>query len=142
MELTGAYRTIAGELGVRLIRVGDAFHRVDTDPQWGYKPDLQFDPKTAVEPKVPDQTHSLHVGWRWLKTPTTGKVALSMDGHHANDNGCYLAGCVWFEFLFGESAIGNKFIPQGMSAETAAYLQKVAHEVGRESAGKQVPSAN
>jgi len=140
-ELTRAYHTIAGELGVRVIPVGDAFHRADTDSQWAYKPDLQFDPKEAVNPSLPDQTHSLHAGWRWGKSKTTGEISLSMDGHHANDTGCYLAGCVWFEFLFGESVVGNKFAPKGMSAETAAYLQKVAHEACIESAGKQVPAA-
>ncbi len=135
-ELTRAYRTIAGELGIRVIPTGDAFHRADMDPQWGYKPDLQFDPKKAVNPSVPDQAHSLHTGWRWSTNKTTGKISLSMDGHHANDNGCYLAGCVWFEFLFGDSVVGNKFAPKGMSAETVAYLQKTAHEAVGESAGR------
>ena len=41
--LTAAYRTIAAELGTRLIPVGDAFHRSDTDPTWGYRPATRFD---------------------------------------------------------------------------------------------------
>jgi hypothetical protein len=121
-----------------LIPVGDAFHRADTDSQWGYKPDARFDPKTAIEPALPEQGHSLHAGWRWLKNNKTGKATLSLDGHHANENGCYLAGCVWFEFLFGESVVGNKFTPKGMSAETAAFLQKVAHDTVSASPGRGV----
>lgn len=139
-ELSRAYRTIAGELGIRVIPVGDAFFRADTDPQWGYKADPNFDPKSATQPNLPVQEHSLHVGWRWIKDAKTGVTKLSIDGHHANENGCYLAGCVWLEFLFGESAVGNKFLPKGMTAETAAYLQKVAHETVRESA-KAVPAS-
>lgn len=126
-DLARSYRTIGGELGIRVIPVGDAFHRADTDPHWAFKPDLSFNPKTAVCPALPDQSHSLHAGWRWTKDKA-GKNSLAMDGHHANDNGCYLAGCVWFEFLFGDSVVGNKFVPKGMNAETAAYLQKVGHE--------------
>src|SRR5262249_27624094 len=65
--LTHAYETIAAELGARPIPVGDAFHRADTDPLWGYEPDTKFDFKTAQRPALPDQTHSLHVGWQWAK---------------------------------------------------------------------------
>lgn len=136
--LTHSYRTIAGELGIRVIPTGDAFYRADTDSLWGYKPDAGFDRKTAVAPALPEQGHSLHAGWRWIQSKTTGKVSMNLDGHHANDNGCYLAGCVWFEFLFGESVVGNKFTPKGMNAETAAYLQKTAHEAVGASAGRGV----
>ena len=46
---------------------------------------------------------------------------------HANTKGEYLQGCVWLEFFFGTSAVGNSFVPKGMTAGEAAVLQKVAH---------------
>src|SRR5262249_22594364 len=110
--LTAAYRTIAGELGTRLIPVGDAFHRADTDPTWGYRPDTKFDFKDARRPALPDQAHSLHVGWQWTR-PASGTPPLRMDGHHANGAGQYLGACVFYEVLLGESVVGHAFVPQG-----------------------------
>lgn len=121
--LRDAYAAVAKELGIRRIPVGDAFHLADSDPKWGFKPDASFDPKKAVAPALPDQTHSLHVGWRW--NAKDGKLA--MDGHHANSAGEYLGACVWFEVLFQESVVGNTFVPKDLSPEDAAYLRDVAH---------------
>jgi hypothetical protein len=122
--LSAAYRTIARELGVRLIPVGDAFYAADTDPRWGYRPDPRFDVKTARHPALPDQTHSLHVGWRW----ETDRSALKMDGHHAGPAGEYLGGLVFYEFLYGRSAVGNTFRPSGVDEEYARFLQDTAHK--------------
>ena len=88
---------------MKLIPVGDAFHLADSDSQRGFKPDAAFDRTSAVAPALPDQTHSLHVGWRWSKDKA-GKESLAMDGHHSNAAGEYLGACVWFEILFKESA--------------------------------------
>ena len=125
-SLSAAYSTIAKELGVRRIPVGDAFHLADSDPAWGYKPDASFEPLKAAAPALPDQTHSLHAGWRW-STGKDGKQTLGMDGHHANTAGEYLGACVWYEVLFKESAVGNAFVPKGLAPEDAKYLQDVAH---------------
>lgn len=122
--LSDAYRTIAKELGVRRIPVGDAFYAADTDPKWGYRPDAKFDAKSATHPAMPDQTHSLHVGWRWA----ADKSALTMDGHHAGPAGEYLGGLVFYEFLYGRSAVGNTFRPTGVDAEYARFLQDTAHK--------------
>lgn len=126
--LAHAYRTVAVELAARLIPVGDAFYRADHDPQWGYRPDTRFDPKTAHAPTLPDQTHSLHVGWRWL-TQKDGGPKLAMDGHHANVAGEYLGACVFYEVLFGDSVVGNSFVPAGVAPAYARFLQETAHEV-------------
>ena len=122
--LSAAYRTVARELGVRLIPVGDAFYAADADPRWGYRPDPTFDVKTATHPALPDQTHSLHVGWRWA----ADKSALAMDGHHAGPAGEYLGGLVFYEFLYGRSAVGNTFRPAGVDADYARFLQDTAHK--------------
>ena len=50
----------------------------------------------------------------------------SKDRFHANDNGCYLAACVWFKELFGKSPKKIKYIPEEISKKTARYLRRVA----------------
>ncbi|MGC4006288.1 MAG: hypothetical protein QM811_25480 [Pirellulales bacterium] len=70
--LHAAYGAIAKDLAIRTIPVGTAFITVDEDPTWAYKPDASFDAKTAVAPALPDQTHSLHMGWSW-KSPAAPK---------------------------------------------------------------------
>jgi hypothetical protein len=125
--LGNAYRTIAKELGVAIIPSGDAMYLADTDAKWGFQGvDAKFDPKAAKNPALPAQTHSLHVGWNWKKKD--GKTTLGMDGHHANMAGEYLGACVFYEVLFGESAVGNSFVPKGLDAEYAKFLQETAHK--------------
>jgi len=123
--LTAAYRKLANDFGVGIIPVGDAFYLADTDERWGYRPDATFDPKTAAPGKLPDQSHSLHVGWRWTKNDA-GEPKLSMDGHHASVAGQYLAACVFYEALFDRRGVGNKFVPPGLDPEYARFLQEVA----------------
>jgi hypothetical protein len=124
--LRHAYAATADALKVRLLPVGDAFHLADTDPEWGYKPDASFDPKTANKSELPDQTHSLHVGWQWKKQKD-GSTKLQMDGHHANMAGEYLGACVWYEVLFKDSVVGNIFVPKGLDRTYAKFLQETAH---------------
>ena len=127
--LTAAYDRLASEFEAKIIPVGDAFFQADIDANWGFKPDSKpFDAKTAKQPDLPLQTHSLHVGWAWKKSKDGKKTILSMDGHHANLAGEYLGACVWYEVLFGESPVGLSFIPKGLEAEHAAFLQKTAHQ--------------
>ena len=125
--LRAAYDKIAAEFGARIIPTGDAFHLADTDPSWAYQTDTTFNPKAAKQPELPNQTHSLHVGWRWAKPKNGGKIALGMDGHHASMAGEYLGACVWYEVLFGESAVGNTFMPKGLDPTDARFLQETAH---------------
>lgn len=121
-----AYGTIARELGLGLIPVGEAFFLAGEDPEWGFKHIGPFDFKEARPPSLPEQAHSLHVGWQW-KALKDGTRAIRMDGHHANTAGEYLGGCVWFEVLFGESAVGNPFVPSGLDPSYARFLQETAH---------------
>lgn len=124
--LRAAYDKLAAEFNARIIPTGDAFHLADTDPAWAYKTDTSFDPKAARQPALPDQTHSIHVGWQWKKQKD-GKTTLTMDGHHASMLGEYLGACVWYEVLFGESPVGNTFSPKGLDPKDAAFLQETAH---------------
>jgi len=122
--------TIAEKLAIDILPSGDAMYLADTDPKWGYKPDLAFDLKSAKYPNLPGQTHSLHRGryWRWQKD---GSKKMRMDGHHASSAGEYLVACVWFEILYGENIINNSYVPQGMDKKYAAFLRKTAHDVAQ-----------
>ena len=124
--LSQAYRAIAAEMKVRLIPVGDAFMAADADAKWGFRLPADFDPKTAQPPLLPNQSHSLHVGYAWGKN-SAGKATLNMDGHHASSAGRYLGACVWYEVLFQTSCVGNAFVPAGMDAEYARFLRETAH---------------
>ena len=112
---------------MKLIPVGDAFHAANRNPKWGYKvPAKPFDSKKAKQGELPDQTHSLNVGWAWKKQPD-GSMNLGMDGHHASAAGEYLGACVWYEVLFGKSVEGISFVPKGLDAGYARFLQSTAH---------------
>ncbi len=124
--LSAAYAKLAQDLGAQELPVGDAFHLADTDPKWGYQTPAAFDPKSLKAPELPNQKHSLHIGWRWKKG-TDGKTTLGMDGHHANLAGEYLGACVWYEVLFGQSAVGSSYVPAGLDKGHARFLQETAH---------------
>jgi hypothetical protein len=125
--LTKAYDTIAGELGVRIIPSGDAFHMADSDPEWGFKPDPNFDPKKIEFPTPVNERHSLNMGHYWNNSKD-GKHSIGYDGHHASIAGEYLGACCFYETLYGESVVGNKFVPKGITPEDAKYLQETAHK--------------
>ena len=130
--LSGAYAATAKELGLRRLPVGDAFHLANHDAQWGFHPQPKpFDSSHAKPGELPDQTHSLNVGWQW-KEPKTGRPAVSMDGHHASMAGEYLGACVWYEVLFGKTVENNGFVPKGLNAEDAKFLRGIAHRAVHE----------
>lgn len=133
--LSKAYAAIATELGAKRLPVGDAMYMADTDANWGFQPGPSFDPKSLKRPALPNQKHSLHVGWNWKKGKD-GKITLGMDGHHANLAGEYLGACVWYEVLFGESPIGNAYVPKGLAADYARFLQETAHRAVTQAAPK------
>jgi hypothetical protein len=122
-KLRNAYETTAAELGCRVLPVGDAFENARRDSAWGgIFPDPKFDRKSAKAPALPNQTHSLHSGYKWAGQ------SLKYDGHHANTAGEYLGGAVWYEFMFGHSVVGNSFVPPGMNKDDVAMLQRIAHQ--------------
>ncbi len=118
-HVRAAYHTIADELDLAVIPVGDAFRVITTDPTWAYKKDTAFNFATAVSPALPDQTNSLHVGYRWSKNK------LDFDANHANRAGCYLGSLVWYQTLFGGDVKKVQFKPDEVSDKMAAQFKKV-----------------
>lgn len=131
-RLCKAYDALSRETGFRQIPSGDAMEAARQDPEWGpFIPDPDFDPATAKYPELPQHDkRALNNGWYgWRQDKKTGKWVLSRDCIHANREGKYLLGCVWFEFFFDKSVVGNSFLPSGMSPDDAAILQRIAHRV-------------
>ncbi|TWT59285.1 DUF4886 domain-containing protein [Allorhodopirellula solitaria] len=128
--LSKAYRTITADLSAQRIPVGDAFWLADNDPDFGYRASPNFDAGSFVSTDLPAQPHSLHVGYRWKNRD--GEPQLGMDGHHANLAGEYLGACVWFECLYGESPVGNGFVPEKLDVDYAAHLQEIAHQAAQQ----------
>ena len=126
-QVRAAYHQFAKDLDLGILPSGDAMYLADTDPKWGYRPDSEFDFKSAEYPALPMQPHSLHTGWHWKKADD-GTRSLKIDGHHANRSGQYLLGCVWFEVLFDQSVVDNTFVPDGLDADYAKFLRDVAHK--------------
>lgn len=124
-----AYWQLAERLHARVIPVGDAFWRVNSDPQWAYRADSSFDAKTAVHPALPSQRFSLHVGYRW-----SAQQKLGLDANHANVAGEYLGALVWYGFLFEESPERLAYVPPGVDPALAAHLRRVAWQVVQETA--------
>ena len=58
------------------------------------------------------------MGWSWTKNQAGGLV-LTEDSHHASAAGRYLGALVFYESLYGESAVGCTFRPEGVSADRA-----------------------
>ncbi|MBD2755181.1 DUF4886 domain-containing protein [Spirosoma validum] len=119
-NLKGAYHTVADELSIPVIPNGDAFWRINSSGKWAYHAANNFDARQAKSPTLPDQTHSLHVGYRW------DKDKLTFDSHHANAAGCYLGGLVWYSFLFGESPVKLTYRPEEVDEDFARQLRKTA----------------
>lgn len=122
-----AYHAIAKELNIDILPSGDAMYMADIDSKWGYKPDATFDKKTAVEPKLPDQSRSLHSGFSWRKQKD-GSRKLQMDGHHANKSGEYLIGAVWYEVLYDQDVSKNPMVLKDMNTDYAQFLKDTAHK--------------
>lgn len=119
-----AYHTVACELGIKIMPVGDAFWKINTNKKWAFKTDLKYDYSNPVYPNLPNQTNSLHRGYYWDKSKK-----LVFDSHHANEAGCFLGSLVWYAFLFSESPEKLKFAPQEVAPDFAFYLKKVAKSV-------------
>lgn len=127
-QVRAANHATASTYGLDILPSGDAMYLADTDSRMGFQPDPTFDRKAAQPKKLPDQAHSLHVGFAWRSKKNQRDVLeLKYDGHHANRNGEYLIGCVWFECFFGDSVVPNTHVPRSMAPDYAAFLRRTAH---------------
>lgn len=115
-----AYHLLAKRINARILPVGDAFQIVAEERKYGFKPDHSFNYEHPTAPNLPDQTHSINIGYYW------NKKDLVFDPNHANDAGKYLGGLIWYGILFNDSVKNIRFKPENVSEEFAQYLRKVA----------------
>ena len=118
-----AYHLLAKRINAPILPVGDAFQIVANDRKYGFKPDLSFNYEHPTAPSLPDQTHSINVGYYW------NKKELVFDPNHANDAGKYLGGLIWYGMLFNDPVKHIKFKPENVSEEFAKYLRTVAAKI-------------
>lgn len=126
-KISTASEKISGNLGIRVIPTGEAFWKVDSHKKWGYKKDENYNFKNPTYPLLPNQDYSLHVGYNWGKA----ELPIKFDSHHASVAGCYLAGLVWYSFLFNESPANLQFTPSEVSAPFGKFLKVVANSTLR-----------
>jgi hypothetical protein len=119
-----AYHQIAKALKIKIIPVGDAFWQITTNPNTAYKPDAGFDFANPQYPALPDQTYSLHAGYRW-----DNNKKFAFDSNHANEAGCFLGGLVWYAFLFKESPVKLQFRPEKVDETFDRELKRTAAKV-------------
>jgi hypothetical protein len=116
-----AYHAVAAELALPLIPTGDAFWQIDSDPQWAYRPDPNFNFAAPQFPELPDQSHSLHAGYYWSQDRQ-----FSLDFKHTSNAGAYLGSLMWHAFLFGADPEQVSFVPPAVPTDFAAHLRAVA----------------
>jgi len=104
-RLSKAYRDFCTENEFRMIPAGDAFQAARRSKKWG-KPVFPKRKGGAIK-------RSLHAD----------------DAFHANANGNYLLGCVWFDFFFGVDARKIPFVPAEVAPADAKVLREIAHAV-------------
>ncbi|NLB69569.1 MAG: DUF4886 domain-containing protein [Lentisphaerae bacterium] len=103
--LRKTYHDFCKENNYRMIPSGDAFQNARVSKMWG-KPVFSKKRKNGM------MKRSLHVD----------------DAFHANSNGCYLLGCIWFEFLFGKDVREIRFKPWSIPRSDASILREIAHK--------------
>ncbi len=128
--LRDAYDGLATQYGFRQIPSGDAFQHARLSPDWGtFEPDPLFIPAAAKPGELPKaEKRSLHRNFYWIKLRGGGDK-LVHDAIHASSSGHYLLGCVWFEFLFGESILDNPYLSPYVAPEDTPALKQIAHAV-------------
>ncbi len=134
-RINDAYQGYAKTLKCGVIPAGEAVQQVRRSPNRAFRwPELDFDYHRAEAPALPRQEHSLAVGWKWkINSSPEGLPEMALDANHLNAAGCYLAGCVWFEFLTGIDASSIGYFPAEIKPENARFLQAVAHSVCKKS---------
>jgi len=64
-----------------------------------------------------------------LGSPIAFNSLYQTDGSHPSIYGSYLAACMFYEMIFEQTSQGNTFLPSGISASDATYLQNVANHI-------------
>lgn len=121
--LRGAYDALGKELDCRQIPTGDAFQNLRHSPGWKFERDPKFDYDHPTSGTLPSERRSINGGPYW--DAKTGRFAI--DPNHANLLGKYLGAAVWYEALFHDDVTRLTWAPEGIGAQDAAFLRRMAH---------------
>ena len=120
----------AKKYGLPVIPAGEAIFRAEADFPFVRDPNFKYEnPPTSG--KGPKGEKSLYKGW------TKWRNIMLEDNVHMGVVGCYIVGGVWYAMLYDEKALGNSFIPDGMTKKEARLCQKIIDEV---TAGRHFPA--
>lgn len=117
------YHTLARELDLGLVPVGEAFQAARRSSAWHFNAGTAFDPAQLTPPALPDQTGSLNVGWHWTED---SPPRLQLDANHANTAGKYLAAVVLYLSLFECAHAPSQYQPPGLTPEQTRSLRTIA----------------
>lgn len=129
-KLHAAYAAISKEYGLRVIPVGTAFQNARATPMFDEElTDVDVNSLNYPEDKdrLPELKNSLNHVFSWRKNKE-GEWFVGNDGFHANHNGEYLGGLVWYGFFFEKDPRKVSFQPSTLTDEQAASLRDIAHQ--------------
>lgn len=133
-KLVAAYDKAAADLGIRVIRTGEAVQLARETQPVKYVPyDTEALKKLKHPAVLPSQEGSLVFGYKWdtRKNKETGEEEwfIKNDPAHLNNRGRYLQACLWYGFLFDKPTSEIKFAPKELTAEDAAFLRATAQKI-------------
>ena len=128
-KLFANYVKTAKEFNCRIIPSGFAVQMARAEQPVKFKPSYTAeDVKMAVYPNRLTEPQGAFIGSNYWRKDKQGNQKLVVDYIHLNVRGRYLQSCVWFAELFGRKTSEIKFVPKGMSAEEAQFLQNIAQK--------------
>ena len=127
--LTRAYDGLAERHDLKVIPVGGAFQIARAMPRFHQViPDPSFDYKDPHVGTLPRKDGSLIVGWYWRRGSEGNAPEFRLDAKHANDLGCYLGACAFYERITGSNPRELDWSPPGMQVRVAEDLRHAAHK--------------
>jgi lysophospholipase L1-like esterase len=129
-KLHAAYAAISKEFNLRVIPVGTAFQNARATPMWEYQQttmDVKSLSYSEDKDNLPDERKSLNRIFYWKKDKQ-GEWFVGNDGFHANQNGEYLGGLVWYACIFGKDPRKITYKPDALTEEQAVSLREIAYE--------------
>ncbi len=117
-----ASQSVAKKYAIPVMPVGEVLFKAEADFPFVRDPNFDYDnPPTSG--KGPQGEKSLYAGWKkW-------RDIMLEDNVHTGLIGNYIVGGVWYAMLYDEKAVGNKFIPEGMSRKDALTCQRIIDEM-------------
>ena len=118
---------------VTLILAGDVVNWARRDKQWGFSPlPNHVEAKEYYDSLVFGKDESRYPNDRRFRIGFKLLADSHRVDHHPSMFGSYIIGATAFEVIFGQSVVGNSYVParnkRDVSKEDIAILQRIVHE--------------